>query len=229
MKRFYFWMIVALLGFVLYMSPGFFVRRMYEGFTSGTAAAIIPPPYPEMAGWLQANPPPRPPPQEMQRILAPKNLPPAPAPAPEKAPPALDRLAEIQALFDTPTVSPTAPPQTVGSSGAKQQPQEYDTSRSRPANPRDAPEASMALEHGRSFNDTRPITPEFSARLQMQAPLLARSASTNVPSAAAAACAAPQQPIQQCNPAPPETNPNCPDMRDYIRKDSIPCWGCKLK
>ena len=26
----------------------------------------------------------------------------------------------------------------------------------------------------------------------------------------------------------PIVNPNCPDMRDYIRKDSIPCWGCKL-
>jgi hypothetical protein len=22
--------------------------------------------------------------------------------------------------------------------------------------------------------------------------------------------------------------PKCPDMRDYIRKDSIPCWNCKL-
>jgi len=21
---------------------------------------------------------------------------------------------------------------------------------------------------------------------------------------------------------------HCPDMTDYIRKDSIPCWGCKL-
>lgn len=24
-------------------------------------------------------------------------------------------------------------------------------------------------------------------------------------------------------------NPNCPDMRDYIRKDAIPCWSCNLK
>jgi hypothetical protein len=29
---------------------------------------------------------------------------------------------------------------------------------------------------------------------------------------------------EKCPPA-----PKCPDMRDYIRKDSIPCWGCKLK
>jgi hypothetical protein len=29
---------------------------------------------------------------------------------------------------------------------------------------------------------------------------------------------------QQCPPA-----VQCPDMRDYIRKDSIPCWACKLK
>jgi len=29
---------------------------------------------------------------------------------------------------------------------------------------------------------------------------------------------------QHCPPA-----VQCPDMRDYIRKDSIPCWACKLK
>jgi len=29
---------------------------------------------------------------------------------------------------------------------------------------------------------------------------------------------------QKCPPA-----VQCPDMRDYIRKDSIPCWACKLK
>ena len=26
----------------------------------------------------------------------------------------------------------------------------------------------------------------------------------------------------------PINSPNCPDLKDYIRKDKIPCWGCKL-
>lgn len=26
----------------------------------------------------------------------------------------------------------------------------------------------------------------------------------------------------------PDNSPKCPDLKDYIRKDSIPCWGCKL-
>jgi hypothetical protein len=30
-------------------------------------------------------------------------------------------------------------------------------------------------------------------------------------------------------PAPiPDNSPKCPDLKDYIRKDRIPCWGCKL-
>ena len=32
-------------------------------------------------------------------------------------------------------------------------------------------------------------------------------------------------PIKQDCPSPIQ----CPDMRQYIRKDSIPCWACKLK
>jgi hypothetical protein len=32
-----------------------------------------------------------------------------------------------------------------------------------------------------------------------------------------------------CLPEPiPENSPKCPDLKDYIRKDKIPCWGCKL-
>ena len=26
----------------------------------------------------------------------------------------------------------------------------------------------------------------------------------------------------------PDNSPKCPDLKDYIRKDRIPCWGCKL-
>jgi hypothetical protein len=25
-----------------------------------------------------------------------------------------------------------------------------------------------------------------------------------------------------------ENGPACPDLKDYIRKDKIPCWGCKI-
>jgi len=34
-----------------------------------------------------------------------------------------------------------------------------------------------------------------------------------------------RRPIKQDCPSPIQ----CPDMRQYIRKDSIPCWACKLK
>ena len=61
MKRFHFWIVVAILGIVLYMSPGFFVRRMYEGFADQRVDIYIHTPQPQQqkGGWM---PTPKPPP-----------------------------------------------------------------------------------------------------------------------------------------------------------------------
>lgn len=226
MKHIYFWVGIAVLGLALYLWPGLFVQRMYEGF-----ATSLPPPYPEMAGWLNANPtptaeflktgpPPTAPPQVQMSIKANAEAAPANLPAsepPKQTPPSLDQLAQLQAILDTPVASPTAPPPTVNAVGAKEQPKECESTRSKPADPYAANPVSMALQHGQSYLSTKPVVPIYNRQLQEVAPLLAANAAN------------PVQPIV-VNVVPEQSQPNvCPDMRDYIRKDSIPCWGCKLK
>jgi hypothetical protein len=38
----------------------------------------------------------------------------------------------------------------------------------------------------------------------------------------------PKKPVCPVHIEPIKGCPKCPDMRDYVRKDSIPCWACKL-
>lgn len=160
-----FWIIVGLLGALLYISPSFFVRRM-EGFTSAPAAATAP---------------------------AEENI-----------------IANLERLLDSPDMlaTPTPAPQTIKASGLKPQPQECETTRVVPAPVKaaDDAKASDVLKQGAAFLETKP------APAPVVAPVIIQREIVQVPT--------------KC--PPPPSCPACPDMRDYIRKDSIPCWACKL-
>jgi hypothetical protein len=165
--RLYFWLGIAVLGFLLYLAPSFMVNHMYESFATSTTVPTNEPP--------TIN-----------------------AVAPQPTPVSENVIAEMERLLNTTALeSPTAPTPAIEANGARQAPAEHTTMRSTPGNPRDTPVPSAALAQGEVFSAPPP--------------------------------AAPQQREVVVIRAPAPTCPNCPDMRDYIRKDSIPCWGCALK
>jgi hypothetical protein len=96
----------------------------------------------------------------------------------------------------------SADPVHVSNTG-RQQPQDSDAGRiaSRPQSVHaPPPSASAALAQGKAFQQTVPVRERIV-----------------------------EVPVPRTCPSPPATQcPTCPDMRDYIRKDSIPCWACKL-
>jgi hypothetical protein len=167
-----FWIIVGLLGALLYISPSFFVQRM-EGFATAPAATTEPVPAPAA---------------DEENIIA-----------------NLERLLDSPDMLATPTPAPTM----IEASGLKAQPQEYETTSVVPAPAKasaaDA-KASDVLKQGAAFLETKP------AISTAPAPVIIQREIVHVPT--------------KC--PPPPSCPACPDMRDYIRKDSIPCWACKL-
>jgi len=190
MNRLYFWIGLALLGFLLYIAPGFLVHRMYEGFE--TEAPVV-------AG-SGVNTPVNP----VTNVIKPS------------APPAtvsqlLDAIQGLTAgITETPSMeSPTAPTPVASTQGAKKQPEGPITQRSQPASARESEKESDALKQGAGFIETKPFPSEVDRAHQLAeiAPSTKRSVEALTPM----------------------ENPNCPDMRDYIRKDAIPCWSCNLK
>lgn len=165
--RLYFWLGLAVLGFLLYLAPSFMVNHMYESFATHDAV-----PTPTL-------------------------------PAPTPTPPIQNAMVELERVANTPVLeSPTAPVPKVEANGAKQAPAEYATMRSTPGNPRDLPAPSAALEQGAAFCASLPPASAPAPEVRREVVVV-------------------QAPAPRC--------PNCPDMRDYIRKDSIPCWGCMLR
>lgn len=166
-----FWVIVAVVGLVLYTNPSMMVRHMYEGFDT----------------------------QQQQPTQQPLNI--------------NSMLRNLEHLIGTPGMNPDARPmmpseeptqQHVSNTG-REQPQESDGQSSRPQSIEKKEEPSQALEQGRVFQQTKPQAVK----------VIIKERIVEVPRACP-----PQQPQQEC--------PVCPDMRNYIRKDSIPCWACKL-
>lgn len=182
MNHYIFWIGLAVLGFLLYIAPGFLVHRMYEGFE--TSAAPLKPVVNQIR--------PSEPPATMSQLVE-----------------AINRLTN--GITETPSLeSPTAPePRQITSGAIKKQPEEYVTQKSQPASPRDAPQSSEALNQGAGFIETKP----YPADVDRARRLLAIRGDRG----------------QVLEVASPMENPNCPDMRDYIRKDAIPCWSCNLK
>lgn len=194
MNPLYFWIGIGVLGFLLYISPGLFIHRMYEGYAAAPAATA---------------------PVQTADATAGKVVNLAPSAPPKQTPPTQNQLDNLMKLLDTPMSSPTAPEQATN--GA---PIEHDTTKSRPESTNVSPGPSEAVKQGNLYNTTLPANPQpgvqgmlgsmgTQARAPAERQIIIQREVVEVPRVV--------------------TNPNCPDMRDYIRKDSIPCWGCKLR
>lgn len=174
-----FWVILAVVGLVLYANPSLFIRHMYEGF--------------EVPQVQQDTPKPQDKPQ------APMNI--------------NSMLRNLEQLISTPGINPDITPTMpteefvsphVSNTG-REQPQESDTQSSKPQPLQQSSDlGNKALEQGRAFQETKPQTQPVKE--------IIRERIVEVPRAC----------------PPPKVCPVCPDMRNYIRKDSIPCWACKL-
>ena len=102
--------------------------------------------------------------------------------------------------------SPASTTQHQSNTG-RQQPQEADGKSSLPQPVNQPQGASKALEQRKSFQQTLPKTETADKEIIKE-----RIVEVPVPRTC------PRQ----------EACPTCPDMQQYIRKDSIPCWACKL-
>lgn len=228
MDKLFFWVLIGILGFLLYISPSYFIHRMYEGFTATSAPAT------QVATTNVRN---------TQRTTT--TLPITnnvgnttqvnaassttaklqPSPPPTQAPLTQTQLKNLLELLNTPPplTSPTASPQKGGATAGTSQPVEHDTTRSRPESTRTSPQQSEALKQGALYNSTLPRNPVPGKQGML-------GAMGTQPRAPAERIVYIERPAPNSDPDNGVVvYPNCPDMRDYIRKDSIPCWGCKLR
>ena len=195
MNNLFFWIAIGLLGLLLYISPGYFVYRMYESFTEK----------PQSVNTVDTS-------GAAQVVLA-------PAKPPKNEPKSIQNLLEL--LNTTPPLkSPTEITPTPQSNSGNSIPIEYDTMRSRPEGANVALAESEALKQGDLYKSSLPLNPVPGTQGMIG------SMGTQPRSVPAGMYQPREAPARNYNPQ--VGNPNCPDMRDYIRKDSIPCWGCKL-
>jgi hypothetical protein len=198
----YIWLSIFVFGLLLYFLPVFIFERRYEGFedVQSDPAAYI---------------------QQLKTIFE----------------PATTGTPDFQ--FSIPTASPTLPPQPeTQRSGAKPVPDGATTQSSRPSVPNPpATKTTDSIQQGAAFQQTLPLPP-------MVKPNHVPAKTDVVPRLddAEEEVETEPKPIRKQKPRtvikyvevpakcpPPPPQPKCPDMRDYIRKDSIPCWACKLK
>jgi len=210
MDNLFFWVFLGLLGLLLYISPGYLVHRMYEGF-----AEPLPTPRKKMPKKTEVN----------ANSFTSVNL------QPSKKPVSSQNQIQIQNLLDVlntpvPLASPTAPSVQPNASGAIAIPMEYETTRSRPQSTREQAPSSEALKHGGLYAKTRPRDPLPGSQGMLGS--MGNQARTPAERIVYIERKRPRN-CDDDNCDKPASNPNCPDMRDYIRKDSIPCWGCKLR
>ena len=216
MDPLYFWLLVGLLGFLFYISPGFLVYRMYESFEAQKAVE-------------KATAPTALPQAEVNTTGATvTNLTASMAPTPES--PTQTQIKNLMDMLNTPmpVASPTAPTPLGGSVGTVERPVEHDTTRSQPMSTREAVAPSQALQQGDLYNTTLPKIPAPG----QQGMIGAMGTQARAPAERVVYIERPPAGGRRCDEDRcdrPASNPSCPDMRDYIRKDSIPCWGCKLR
>jgi hypothetical protein len=215
MDKLFFWILIGALGFLLYIAPGYFIHRMYEGFwATATGVATT------AAAAAEAAKAEEPTQQVNTAGSTIANLQPSSPPA--QPTPTTNQIQNLMELLNTsvPLESPTAPPAIGTASAGTAQPVEYETTRSRPESTRVLPGPSEALKHGDLYNSTLPRNP-------VPGTLGMIGSMGTQPRAPAERIEYIERPSD--NYERPPVSPNCPDMRDYIRKDSIPCWGCKLR
>lgn len=160
------WILIAVIGLVIYVNPSFWVRTMYEGFE-----------------------------EEPPKI---QNTAENPVAATVVEKPALNTmLRNLEQLIATPGIVADTTPgmltevdsKSYTSNNGRQQPAESESNTMSKPKQLDQPEEqSNALKQGKVFQRV----------IEVPVPRI----------------------CPQC--------PTCPNMRDYIRKDSIPCWSCKL-
>ncbi len=233
----FFWLFIALLGLLLYISPAFYIRRPYEPFENNMPE-MVSSGMPAVAGGSKPRPSSGPSPIVMPALpegfenapsstvsAAPRQTESVPAilgPMPEttaspnvlSSPQQMSDLLKNMELLITPNLeipeqnmpSPTASAATITAVGAKAQPTGADSNKSEPAEAKVSFDTQESLKQGEAFKKTIPKAPEPRVIIK------------EVP----AKC----PPAPKCPPQ--RICPTCPDMSGYIRKDSIPCWNCKL-
>jgi hypothetical protein len=183
-----FWVIIGVVGLVLYTNPSVLVRRMYEGFDAQ--------PQPQVQQ-IQIQPQAQ---TQQQQQQAPINV--------------NSMLRNLEQLIGTPgnipDVRPTMPTavatQAHASNTGREQPKEAECKSSLPQPVNEPASPSKVLEQGKAFQQT------MQKPVETQQIIRERIVEVPVPRTC------PRQ--EEC--------PTCPDMQQYIRKDSIPCWACKL-
>jgi hypothetical protein len=208
----FFWIALAFVGLLFYIMPAVTIRPMYEGFaahnaTTGTTVMS------SVAGATTASGPAATTSPALAEVSmnAPTNVQPTTAStnsAPSTLPasvPAAATAATQQASIDHLLRGLEA----VRTPSFQQTPEQPATTpaatasgaRSQPAGPvSNAQDSGESLLQGAAFQNMKPAAPVVQERV-----------------------------IVEKHYIPMPTRKSCPDMTDYIRKDSIPCWGCKLK
>jgi len=219
-----FWLILAFVGLILYVYPTLSMRRMYEAFANspppadpGKSAADYTTIIQNMEKLLQPtlNTPKLG--DDAVSPLAPKNMPNSPQNTPT-------------ASVNTNTNTNASTPPT----GGKSVPADSTVLKSTPQTAADAQKSatdkSTGLDQGKVFQKSLPTTPVLEILVKNETSSNNRENSYEAYKharrcARTKICPHPKKcpPQRQC--PPPE---QCPDMSKYIRKDSIPCWGCKL-
>lgn len=207
------WILIAVLGLALYVYPALTVRHMYEGFThDGTHHGTTP----EAAAAAVAT---------AAAAAAAKDNPETIAPPPDMA----SLLQKVEALMapqiatpDLDSVVADPPPTKPKAKGLKAQPESVQDIRSEPGEVEEEERPSGALEHGKSFQHKKPrrAPEEDDEEDEEDRPTHTHKKHERH-----------ERHEKQHHHIPQECPPavQCPNMRDYIRKDSIPCWACKLK
>lgn len=213
MNNLLFWVVIGALGFLLYISPGFLIHRMYESFTQTTTPTA------------KADAAPA---QNVDATTATTvNL--QASNGPQQASPTHNAIQNLLEVLGTPppTTSPTAPAAMADSNSGNSQPVEHESTRSQPESTRVLPGPSEALKHGNLYNTTLPLIPQPG----VQGMIGSMGTQARVPAERIVYVDRTRDDWEDDR-EPRRAggnNPNCPDLRDYIRKDSIPCWGCKLR
>ncbi len=210
-----FWVLIAVVGFVLYTNPSILVRPMYEGFEQPAQqpqAQAQAQPQAQAQAKAQAQPQAK---AQAQGQGQAQGQAQAQGQGKQQAPINVNlMLRNLEQLIGTPgnipDVRPTMPTavtvQPYSSNTGREQPKEADGKSSLPQPINEPATASKALEQGKAFQQTKPQAAE------PQQIIRERIVEVAVPRTC------PRQ----------EACPTCPDMQQYIRKDSIPCWACKL-
>jgi hypothetical protein len=140
-----------------------------------------------------------------------------PAPKPDVPKPEVNALLRnLEQLIQTPGLAPDAAPKMPSAAiesvhqanTGREPPKEAECKSSKPEPINQLAQPSLVLQQGRVFQESKPQT----QTQQVKEIIKERIVHVPVPRTC--------PPKQDC--------PVCPDMRNYIRKDSIPCWACKL-